>query len=61
MWHFNEQIEENNFFFDYKIKTGPCKTRNAIKLLGICGYPASIISEALELVAGGKTNNMRTK
>ncbi len=46
MYHFSEQVEEGKFFFNYKIKEGPCGSGNAIKLLEIIGYPSSITDEA---------------
>ncbi|MFC1614234.1 hypothetical protein ACFL5K_02940 [Gemmatimonadota bacterium] len=46
MYHFCEQVEGDRFYFDYKIKKGPTLSRNAIKLLELCGYPEKIISEA---------------
>lgn len=49
MYHFNEQIENNTIYFDYKIKEGPCLSRNAIKLLELKGYPESIIKNSLNL------------
>lgn len=52
MFHFSEQVENSKFFFNYKIKEGPCSSGNAIKLLGIMKYPESIISEANSIVQG---------
>ncbi len=49
MFHFQEQIEDGRHFFDYKIKPGPCRSRNAIRLLELSGYPAEIIHEANSL------------
>ncbi len=46
MYHFSEQVEGDNHFFDYKLKPGPCSTRNAIRLLEIKGYPKKIIEQA---------------
>ncbi|MCK5131889.1 MAG: hypothetical protein KAR40_07025 [Candidatus Sabulitectum sp.] len=46
MYHFQEQIEDDRHYFDYRIKPGPCRSRNAIRLLEITGYPAEITSEA---------------
>lgn len=45
-YHFNESIQENSIFFDYKIK--PCKanTRNAIELLRITQFPIDIYQRA---------------
>ena len=47
LYHFSEKIENNNLFFDHKIKTGKLKTRNAIKILGLYKYPSEIIEDAL--------------
>jgi len=49
MFHFSEQVENGNFFFNYTIKEGPCTSGNAIKLLEILDYPDSIIKEAKEI------------
>jgi len=49
MHHFSEQVEGEKYFFDYKIKSGPCSSRNAIKLLEMKGYPDEIIKNALAL------------
>lgn len=46
MFHFSEQIKDENLFFDYKIKPGACKSGNAIKLLEIMRYPKIITDEA---------------
>lgn len=50
MYHFSEQVEDGKFFFNYKIKEGPCTSGNAIKLLEIMKYPDSIITEAKTVV-----------
>lgn len=50
MFHFSEQVEDGKFFFNYKIKEGPCTSGNAIKLLQIMKYPDSIITEAKTVV-----------
>lgn len=49
LYHFSEQIKENNLFFDHKIKPGKLKTRNAIKILDLYKYPSEIIKEAKEI------------
>lgn len=51
--HFTERIEDNNVIFDYKIKEGAAKTRNAIKLMKINGFPEKITDMA-ERLAGEK-------
>lgn len=49
MMHFSETVENNNFFFDYKLHNGPTSSGNAIKLLEIKGYPKSIIEKSNRL------------
>lgn len=45
-YHFSETIAEEELVFDHTIKKGPLKTRNAIRILEINNYPASIIADA---------------
>lgn len=49
MFHFSEQIKEDNLYFDYKIKPGACKSGNAIKLLEIMNFPEIITKEAHQI------------
>lgn len=49
MFHFREQVLDGQCVFDYRLHPGPAKARNAIRLLGVCGYPESITREALAL------------
>ncbi len=49
LYHFSEQVDERNISFDYKIKPGKMKTRNAIKILELNAYPAALIAEARRL------------
>jgi DNA mismatch repair ATPase MutS len=51
LYHFAETIENEQLNFDHKIKAGPLKTRNAIRILEMAGYPAQIIEEAKSLSA----------
>lgn len=46
LFHFSEHIENNELFFDHKIKMGKLKTRNAIKILELYKYPSEIIVDA---------------
>nr|MDA3861282.1 hypothetical protein [Melioribacteraceae bacterium] len=48
MYHFNEQVENNKYFFDYKIKKESCFHGNAIKLLEIKKYPNAVTEKAKE-------------
>ncbi|WP_066026514.1 MutS-related protein [Enterococcus mundtii] len=45
--HFEEQVTpEKGISFDFKLKQGPAKTRNAIALLDVLKYPTAIVKEA---------------
>jgi hypothetical protein len=44
--HFSERIENEELYFDHKLKQGKLKTRNAIKILELYKYPNKIISDA---------------
>jgi DNA mismatch repair ATPase MutS len=55
MYHFNDQVVEGRYSFDYHIHPGPARSRNAIKLLEISGYPNSIVHEA-ETIAARSTS-----
>ncbi|RUA11850.1 MAG: DNA mismatch repair protein MutS [Flavobacteriia bacterium] len=46
LYHFTEKIENNEMFFDHKLKKGKLKTRNAIKILELYDYPDEIIADA---------------
>ncbi|MEP6751069.1 MAG: DNA mismatch repair protein MutS [Bacteroidota bacterium] len=46
LYHFEENITNDQLQFDHKLKAGQLKTRNAIKILEISAYPAEIIDEA---------------
>ncbi|WP_439129099.1 MutS-related protein, partial [Polaribacter sp.] len=46
LFHFSEQIKNDELLFDYKIKTGKLTTRNAIKILDLYKYPREIIEDA---------------
>lgn len=48
-YHFRESIENGEVQFDYKIHSGPSKSRNAIKLLEMLRYPKSITNRSNRL------------
>lgn len=50
-YHFEEYVEGNDVRFDYKLKEGPAKTRNAIRLMKAYGFDPSI-TDAAEQLAG---------
>lgn len=47
--HFSEKVDHKTVDFDYKLKEGRLKNRNAIRILQINDYPEVIINEAIEL------------
>ncbi len=47
--HFSEIVDSRNVDFDYTLKAGKLKNRNAIRILQINDYPASVIEEAIEI------------
>ncbi|MBC8060317.1 MAG: DNA mismatch repair protein MutS [Clostridiaceae bacterium] len=47
-YYFTEDVGERGLIFDYKIRKGISKTRNAIKVLKFLGYPDEIIDKANE-------------
>ncbi len=49
LYHFSEKIDDKAIDFDYKLKEGKLKNRNAIRILQINDYPENIIKEAIEL------------
>lgn len=49
LYHFSEIVDNKTVDFDFKLKEGKLKNRNAIKILKINDYPESVISEALEI------------
>ncbi len=48
-FHFSEQVENDKFYFDYKIVAGPHSNGNAIKLLEIMDYPDTVTTQANEI------------
>ncbi len=50
LYHFNEKIECNNLYFDYKLKKGKVTTRNAIKILEIKDYPQKITNDVRRIL-----------
>lgn len=52
LYHFTESIINDQLHFDHKIKFGPLKTRNAIKIVEMEGFPDEIVTEANALTNG---------
>jgi len=49
LYHFSESVNHKTVDFDYTLKEGRLKNRNAIRILQINDYPENIIKEAIEL------------
>lgn len=47
-FHFEEQVNDSDITFDYKLREGRAVTRNAIKLLKLLGYPDKVTNAAEE-------------
>ena len=45
-YHFEEEIVENDIYFNYRLMKGKAATRNAIRLLSVMGYQKEIIENA---------------
>ncbi len=48
-YHFTETVTDEGIVFNYKIQTGPTRTRNAIRLLDFMGFDECIITQAQQL------------
>ena len=59
--HFDEVISDDDIKFDYIIKDGRAKSRNAIKLLKIMGFSEDIIKKANNAVEAFEQQNRWTK
>ncbi len=49
LYHFEEEIQNNQLVFDHLLKKGPLQSRNAIKILELKKYPSSVVKEASNL------------
>ena len=45
-YHFSYSCDESGLHFDYSIKNGISSTKNAIRLMGMLGYPQEIVDQA---------------
>lgn len=55
-YHFSEVVGQGEARFDYTLRNGPCKSRNAIKLLALAGYPTTVTEFAEKLA--NRTSNI---
>jgi len=54
LYYFTDGADENGLTFDYRIQEGVVRTRNAIKLLRLIGYPEDVIRVAMQLTDEGE-------
>ncbi len=47
-YHFSEDVRENDVYFPYLLKSGPARSRNAIRLLSVMGYEGELTRKAEE-------------
>lgn len=52
LFYFTEDIDKDGMVFDYKLKTGVCRTRNAVKLLKFLNYPDEIVENTNRRIEG---------
>lgn len=48
-YHFREVVQSGAVAFDYRLRPGPARGRNAIRLLGEMGFPPAVVAEARRL------------
>jgi hypothetical protein len=56
--HFQEQLGQKELLFDYQLRPGPARTRNALRVLQREQYPADLVRRALEYADGGENQEM---
>ena len=55
-YHFEEKVNDEGVFFDYKLKKGPSTSSNAIRLLKTMNYEQEIVDDANEIYKDFVTN-----
>jgi DNA mismatch repair ATPase MutS len=45
-YHFREYVEEGDLQFDFQLRPGLSSSRNALRLLAACDYPAAVVADA---------------
>ena len=61
LYNFSERVEDNSIGFDYKLKPGKLKNKNAISILELNGYPQDLVGEARELADRMEKINARNQ
>ena len=60
-YHFQEEVLENDVYFNYKLYKGKATSRNAIRLLSVMGYPQLIVENAEKMAEEFTQNGMWKK
>ncbi len=47
-FHFTEEIKDGTMIFDYRLREGHAQSSNAIRVLGLEGYPTELVQNAME-------------
>jgi DNA mismatch repair ATPase MutS len=50
-YHFEEQFENDGLVFDYRLRDGQARTRNALRVLAVEGYPKDVVEDARNTAA----------
>ncbi len=51
--HFHEELDKTGIVFDYRLRPGPAKARNALRVLEREGYPQELLARARDLLRNG--------
>lgn len=52
-YHFRENLDATGLVFDYRLRAGPARTRNAQRILKKEGYPQTVLAWARQCVEEG--------
>ena len=52
-YHFSEQVGEQDLAFDYRLRKGKVTQGNAVRILGVYGYPPEVVEKAQRMVGRG--------
>jgi hypothetical protein len=50
--HFQESLQQGGMVFDYRLRPGPARSRNALNVLEAEGYPPQVVDQARRLLSG---------
>ena len=56
-YHFREEVREDRMIFDYRLRSGPCPTTNALKIMQIEGLPVEFEDSPVSNMIPGVPKN----